>query len=235
VLADDPGSTILTLTSFGMVQRSRPHGRDVTPVVALCKDPVRGTREIQLETGAHGILLTLCGDYTRRRSADGRSPVDNVTHYFDVAVHQVRAVDSGLASTRSRSETRAPRVFESDDLSVITGWAQAVAEALVCAPERLELLLRNALPCAPWRTKLRLAQPSRQFSDAVSFIAKVVRPVSHHDPRPTFDDAVNACREDRPDPNGVEMLARRILRSALDQLQSRRRTNGLVENDGVAS
>src|SRR5262245_1150317 len=44
VLADDPGSTILTLTSFGMVQRSRPHGRDVAPVVALCKDAVGGTR-----------------------------------------------------------------------------------------------------------------------------------------------------------------------------------------------
>ena len=49
VLADDPGSTILTLTSFGMVQRCRPHGRDVAPLVALFKDPVRGTREIRLE------------------------------------------------------------------------------------------------------------------------------------------------------------------------------------------
>src|SRR5262249_49474169 len=53
VLADDPGSTVVTLTSFGMVQRCRPNGRDVSPVVALCKDPVRGTREIRLETGAH--------------------------------------------------------------------------------------------------------------------------------------------------------------------------------------
>src|SRR5262249_40347748 len=78
VLADDPGSTVVTLTSFGMVQRCRPNGREVSPVVALCKDPVRGTREIRLETGAHGILLTLCGDYLTRRSADGRWPVDNV-------------------------------------------------------------------------------------------------------------------------------------------------------------
>ena len=46
VLADDPGSGVITLTSFGMVQRSRPHGRDSSPVVALCKSPVRGSREI---------------------------------------------------------------------------------------------------------------------------------------------------------------------------------------------
>src|SRR5215813_12796296 len=39
VLADDPGSAVLTLTSYGMVQRSRPHGRDASPVVALLKDP----------------------------------------------------------------------------------------------------------------------------------------------------------------------------------------------------
>ena len=62
VLADDPGSAVLTLTSAGMVQRCRPHGRDPSPVVALRRNPVRGLREIPLEAGAQGILLTLCGD-----------------------------------------------------------------------------------------------------------------------------------------------------------------------------
>ena len=55
VLADDPGSAVLTLTSFGMVQRSRPHGRDPSPVIALWKDPARGVREIPLETGARAF------------------------------------------------------------------------------------------------------------------------------------------------------------------------------------
>jgi hypothetical protein len=41
VLADDPGSAVLTLTSFGMVQRSRPHGRNASAVIALWKDPTR--------------------------------------------------------------------------------------------------------------------------------------------------------------------------------------------------
>jgi hypothetical protein len=35
VLADDPGSAVLTLTSFGMARRSRPHGHDASAVIAL--------------------------------------------------------------------------------------------------------------------------------------------------------------------------------------------------------
>ena len=61
VLADDPGSAVMTLTSFGMAQRSRPAGLDASPVIALWKDPARGAREISLEPGAQGVLLTVCG------------------------------------------------------------------------------------------------------------------------------------------------------------------------------
>src|SRR5262249_59852454 len=79
VLADDPGCAVLTLTSFGMVQRSRPHGRDVAPIVALWRDPTRGYREIPLEPGAHGVVLTVCMDRAARRSAAGRRPGDHGT------------------------------------------------------------------------------------------------------------------------------------------------------------
>src|SRR5262245_9806322 len=219
VLADDPGSSILTLTSFGMVQRSRPHGRDVAPVVALCKDAVGGTREIRLEAGAQGILLTLCGDYTTRRSADGRAPVDNVTHYFDVAIHQVRAASIGVS--HARSGTRAPCALETDDLSVLTGWAQAVAEAIADAPECLDTLLSNAGAGARWRTELQLAEPSRQLRDAVSFIAQVVRAVAPPGGVPTLDEMVKSCGEDRPDPTSLEALVCRVLRSTVDQLRNR--------------
>ncbi|HEY2435587.1 MAG TPA: hypothetical protein VGH93_00290, partial [Solirubrobacteraceae bacterium] len=83
VFADDPGSSVLTLTSFGMVQRSRPHGHDASKVIALWKDPATGVHEIPLETGAQGVLLTVCMDRASRRSADGRRPVENGTYCFD--------------------------------------------------------------------------------------------------------------------------------------------------------
>jgi hypothetical protein len=90
-----------------------------------------------------GVLLIVCGDRATRRSADGRCPVENVTEYFDVAVHQVRAGAAALASSNSQSETPAPRVLEADELTILTGWAQALAESLEYAPECVEALLAD--------------------------------------------------------------------------------------------
>ncbi|HEX8801148.1 MAG TPA: hypothetical protein VF772_21170 [Terriglobales bacterium] len=115
VLADDPGSAVITLTSYGMAQRSRPHGRDRSPVVGLSNDPLRGLREIPLESGAQGVLLIVSGGRATRHSTDGRHPVDNVTEYFDVAVHQVRAAPAkspAIIITTSNSSLRVYDFFE---------------------------------------------------------------------------------------------------------------------------
>jgi len=57
VLADDRGSTVLTLTSLRMARRCRPPGCRGSRVVASWKDAIDGLREIELARGAHGILL----------------------------------------------------------------------------------------------------------------------------------------------------------------------------------
>ena len=53
VLADDPGTAVLTLTAYGhgASAAGRP-GMPPSTVVALWKDPTRGLREISLEPGA---------------------------------------------------------------------------------------------------------------------------------------------------------------------------------------
>ena len=115
LVADDPGSAVLTLTSYGMAQRSRPNRHDPSSIVALWKDPVLGTREIPLETGAHGVLLTASVDLTVRRSGDGLWPVDNCMEFFDVSIFQVRAAESsppadanGPAAGRGAAGTTLP-------------------------------------------------------------------------------------------------------------------------------
>ena len=221
VLADDPGSAVLTLTSLGMVERCRPHGRDASAVVALWKDPVRGSREIPLEAGAQGVLLTLCGDRATRSSADGRWPVDNVTHYFDVAVYQVRASTTGLLSPNSPLGTLGPRVLDVDELTILTGWGQAVAEAVGHAPECIETLLDNAQAGAPWRAGLGIVEPSPRLSEAIDFIIRTVRAVALPGEAPTLDALLISAREDRPGEQGLERLARRVLRSTLEQFCNR--------------
>ena len=44
VLADDPGSAVLTVTAYGMAQRSRPNRHDPSSIIALWKDSVRGKK-----------------------------------------------------------------------------------------------------------------------------------------------------------------------------------------------
>lgn len=72
VLADDPGSAVLTLTSLGMTARSRPPGKPASRVVAMWSDPHTGLHEIELARGAGGILLTASEGVTTGWTADGR-------------------------------------------------------------------------------------------------------------------------------------------------------------------
>jgi len=68
VLADDPGSSVLSVTSLGMVSRTQPPSR----VVALWKDMQRGLRELRLDEGASALYLTIAPEWTEEWSADAR-------------------------------------------------------------------------------------------------------------------------------------------------------------------
>jgi hypothetical protein len=75
VLADDPGTSVLTLTSLGMSVRSRQAGtgKSGSRVVALWKDKLYGTQEIELVEGSSGCVLSLARERREEFTADGRS------------------------------------------------------------------------------------------------------------------------------------------------------------------
>jgi hypothetical protein len=220
-LADDPGSAVLTLTSFGMVQRSRPSRHDASPIIALCKDPARGVREIPLEAGAHGVLLTVCMSRTTRRSADGRRSVDNGTHAFDVAVHQLRAATSGSGLPIARSRTTARPMLEVQDLAVLTAWAEGVAEALAYAPDRVDSLLAEARAGARWRETLGLPEPSPLLGETIDSMHGAVRAVTPAGGSPTFDALLTAAGVEPSDESERDRLARHVLLSMLEQRRTR--------------
>ena len=103
VLADDPGSAVLTISAYGMVQRCAPPGFAVSPMVAMWKDPRRGLREIPLEPGAHGVLLTASVGRTPRYAAAAAPARDRVAPKTTVAELEVT------------------------DLTVLAAWADAIA------------------------------------------------------------------------------------------------------------
>jgi hypothetical protein len=221
VLADDPGSAVLTLTSYGMVQRSRPLEQDASPVVAMWKDPTRGVHEIPLEPGAHAVLLTVCMDRATRRSADGRWPVDNGTACFDVAVHQISAAAEATGASRPPSRTPRPRVLESDEVTFLTGWAEAVAEALAYAPERTADVLADVRSGAPWRTAVGLAQPTGRLSTAIESLRRLVVASATADGPPTYDALLAAAGRNQTDEESLDGMVRRVLLSMLEERQTR--------------
>ena len=91
VLADDPGSSVLTVTSAGMVDLTRPP-RSARPSrsVGLWKDARSDFVELELPTGADGLFLSLCTEVVEEWTADGRSD-RGVTGYPRLGgVHAVR-------------------------------------------------------------------------------------------------------------------------------------------------
>jgi hypothetical protein len=73
VLSDDPGSSVITLTSLGMVKRHISEYGAMSRVIALWNESGAGhSREIELAQGADAVLLTLRMDETPEKTADGR-------------------------------------------------------------------------------------------------------------------------------------------------------------------
>jgi hypothetical protein len=215
VLADDPGSAVLTLTSLGMAQRSRPPGREASRVIALWRDPVRGTREIALEPGAQGVLLSATADLALRRSSDGRWPVANCVELFDCGVYQVQAAPGG-SNTHPPQAARAP-LLDVQDVTVLTSWAEAVAEALAFAPEHVDAVLAAAARGAPWRAELGIAEPSPRLSDALCSVERAVRTAMAAAGQVTLPAVLAAVSEGHPNGDELGHLTRHVLRSALEQ------------------
>lgn len=73
VLSDDPGSSVITLTSLGMVKRHISEFGAMSRVIALWNESGAGhSREIELAQGAEAVLMTLKMDETPEKTADGR-------------------------------------------------------------------------------------------------------------------------------------------------------------------
>jgi hypothetical protein len=78
VLAEDPGTSVLTLTSLGMAERSRPTiqtGQRAPPsrVIGLWRDAVEGEIQIALDSGDDACVLSLEYQSRTEYCADGRS------------------------------------------------------------------------------------------------------------------------------------------------------------------
>jgi hypothetical protein len=77
ILADDPGSAVLTLTSLGLMERTNSAGH-YPPCrrIALWKDDTGHTVQIDCPTNAQAVLVTLAGKSAEESTLDGRPNSD---------------------------------------------------------------------------------------------------------------------------------------------------------------
>jgi hypothetical protein len=80
VLADDPGSSVCTLSSYGLVRRCCPAGCAQSSVVVLWKDASGQLIEIALEDGADAVLVATHVTIGDSSTADGRKASGNDQH-----------------------------------------------------------------------------------------------------------------------------------------------------------
>lgn len=73
VLADDPGSSVLTLTSFGLIKRSNLSEDRSSRQIAIWREPHAGTAlEINLPVDYDAQLVSIRREFCLERSLDGR-------------------------------------------------------------------------------------------------------------------------------------------------------------------
>jgi len=90
VLADDPGSSVLTVTSIGMATACKPPGKKESRVIALWKDARSGGPvEIELDPTAGAVALTLTREYCEEWTADGRSDGGATAYLLLNGIHQI--------------------------------------------------------------------------------------------------------------------------------------------------
>ncbi len=92
VLSEDPGSSILTLTSAGMVDRALRPGFPRRRIIGLWKDGAGPAREIELPDDAYALVLTLTEHMQTQRTMDGRTDRGTATQLRLSAINPVRLV-----------------------------------------------------------------------------------------------------------------------------------------------
>jgi hypothetical protein len=163
-------------------------------------------------------------DRATRYTADRRWPVDNSTFCYAVAVHQVQASGVGSGTAPAPSSATAVRVLETEELTILTAWAEGVSEVAAFASERFDGLLAEARAGASWRAELGLPEPSPRLADAIDSLARTVQVVAARPGTPLFDALLIAAGEDRPNQGTLDGLVRHVLLSTLEERRTRQPT-----------
>ena len=146
----------------------------------------------------------------------------NAVDLYAVGQHQIRPAATGSQDGAPVRQLSDPPPLNVDDLTILCGWAEAVAEALAYAPSRVAAVLSDAAAGSPWRTTLGLNEPSDPLRKAIQLMGDVVSntaATSDH-----LDAILAAVGDDIASADdALTGLVRRVLLAALELREGRRR------------
>lgn len=92
VLADDPGSSVLTLSSLGMVKLSRLREKlhEESRVIALWRESAGATTELHLPDGADALVISLTSEDRTEFTLDGREDSGMAATLRLAGVHPIK-------------------------------------------------------------------------------------------------------------------------------------------------
>lgn len=167
-LADDPGCSVLSISSLGMVGLSRPRSANPSSrIIALWKDARDGyAQELELPRGADALALTISVRYENEVTADGRSDGKGAAFPVLSGVHPI-SLSSESTFRRQRGPTvhflaaheaaALARLVQQDTkidggpglVSELTGEAKAIAREIW----RLKTDFPSEIDMAKWLAK----------------------------------------------------------------------------------
>lgn len=140
VLADDPGSSVLSVSPLGMTQRS-PDSNGVagSTQIALWKDSEKGWRDIELKGGMGGVVLTVEGRWKTELTADGRSDFGNASVFVMSGMLPIVLQPKGLGRPREHQQrVDTKNLADSIDLLEITLFSFFVDAVIDCDRSELD-------------------------------------------------------------------------------------------------
>lgn len=125
VLADDPGTSVLSITSKGMAARSRKKDGSRTPdesplTIGLWRDMIDGWNDLDLERDSDAIIFTISSNYEKEYTLDGRGDggVSSVFRMDSMKPTQIKFKDreSTLLLERATDTQPSPYDINSEDV-----------------------------------------------------------------------------------------------------------------------
>lgn len=161
-LADDPGSSVLTVTSLGMTLRSKKYKgesfKEVSREIGLWRDMEEGFEKISIGEGQAGVLLNASAKWREELTADGRvdsksSAMFIIDGKFQAGAINTNSKDTIVSESYFTEAVREQLLSKHNDLleiSVISYFIDAAFECIFTTEgmriDLLEVLFRWVLP-----------------------------------------------------------------------------------------